>query len=843
MLSEYSELLESILIYGDDEFGLVPEMYAVPAEFVHLECENPHSQQRVPIGNYPFMWAQSLYIVGKLLQEGFIAPSELDPLNRRLSMQKKPDVVVQIVVLAEDEKVKENLQQNDINIQTIDEVAPIIVQSPQTLSHLYSFLGKNKKLGLTGRVSKEVGILSTSKLYSLQDKIFVFTPQNLDRWNFYIVNDTNLLASIFRQSIYLLKSNWRELGRPTMTIILYRQFLENDRVPISIISTLKKVKSGYLNGTRVVMGSVQDFLSTSCINNLSFLSNIEDGEPNQLNPSACTFLEQQLNKILSIPKSPRQPSGKRKISVRSRKSGITGIIKRTRSIQIDTYDPDLVNLRNSYENKIPTTSETSSPLSPPEQEMHHPLAQINHDSIDSTMNIDFDLNHLNKINKLSDLTINEDISDEELVTMYKESDVLEEQADILHYLFYKESLDWETGIMVNDQNMKVRDLLREVYEKSCSEKKWALVRHSAGMLAKQGDDLAKSVADLLVRQKQITIGMPPHNEQAITRPLPAKELRQIIDQAYRHDQSTAMLTQELIIYLSMFIRTEPQLFVEMLRLRIGLIIQVMASELARALKCDALEASDHLLNLSPYEMKTLLHHILSGKEFTIRSARCGRISIVNDRLLSKKSIREENPDTDMMEQDFGFERDRQGQWLRRRRLDGALNRVPSGFYTKVWNLLEKYQGIAIEGRILINQLTKEMTPGELKFALQVEQVLNSIPQPEYRQLIVESLMVLTMVAENLPSIDLGRIINVEQLVHRAKKIFLEDQKLCGGDATLCCARSPQEKMIDCAGAANICQCFYDSAPSGNYGTMIYLIRAITESLDQLPKDSIDCKIS
>ena len=29
------------------------------------------------------------------------------------------------------------------------------------------------------------------------------------------------------------------------------------------------------------------------------------------------------------------------------------------------------------------------------------------------------------------------------------------------------------------------------------------------------------------------------------------------------------------------------------------------------------EASDHLLNLSPFEMKTLLHHILSGKEFII----------------------------------------------------------------------------------------------------------------------------------------------------------------------------------------------------------------------------------
>jgi hypothetical protein len=33
------------------------------------------------------------------------------------------------------------------------------------------------------------------------------------------------------------------------------------------------------------------------------------------------------------------------------------------------------------------------------------------------------------------------------------------------------------------------------------------------------------------------------------------------------------LLQELLVYLAMFIRTEPQLFLEMLRLRVGLIIQ------------------------------------------------------------------------------------------------------------------------------------------------------------------------------------------------------------------------------------------------------------------------------
>jgi phosphorylase kinase alpha/beta subunit len=142
---------------------------------------------------------------------------------------------------------------------------------------------------------------------------------------------------------------------------------------------------------------------------------------------------------------------------------------------------------------------------------------------------------------------------------------------------------------------------------------------STGMLGKRAEDLAKAVTDLLVRQKQVTIGMPPMCEHTITAPLPEVELRHLIHQAYGDDESTAMLTQELLVYLAMFIRTEPQLFHEMLRLRIGLIIQVMAKELARNLNCTGEEASEHLLNLSPFEMKNLLHHIVSGKEFAVNS--------------------------------------------------------------------------------------------------------------------------------------------------------------------------------------------------------------------------------
>lgn len=98
-------------------------------------------------------------------------------MNRRLGAQKKPDVVVQVVIIAEDNVIRDKLAEHDLHVQTIAEVAPIEVQPARVLSHLYTYLGRNKKLELSGRKSRDVGILSTSKLYSLKDRIFAFTPQ------------------------------------------------------------------------------------------------------------------------------------------------------------------------------------------------------------------------------------------------------------------------------------------------------------------------------------------------------------------------------------------------------------------------------------------------------------------------------------------------------------------------------------------------------------------------------------------------------------------------------------------------------------------------------------------
>ncbi|KMZ08891.1 probable phosphorylase b kinase regulatory subunit alpha isoform X2 [Drosophila simulans] len=1008
-VEEYASRLEKIMVRSEDGILLVPESYAVPQDLVGFEYQKPGSQVREVVGRCPFLWGQSLFILGRLLQEGFLAVGELDPLNRRLGAQKKPDVVVQVVIIAEDNEIRDKLAEHDLHVQTIAEVAPIEVQPARVLSHLYTYLGRNRKLGLSGRKSRDVGILSTSKLYSLKDRIFAFTPQFADLSRFYIASDNELMIDILKGEINFLKSAWDLLGRPLVTLVLKRIHLDQDKIPLAMIQTMRKLKSGYINGTRVMLGSLKDFLNTSAITDLSFLGSTEDGYPDRLHPDVQTYLDEHLLRSFSNRSTMNLRGGQLRPRTLRRRMSCKGAIKKTRSINVDSDNlgmegpsplterrlssivppPWLQANKQSHVSVFATTPEegpTSSPLSLGNELIRENIYPV--DPHHSRSAID----RRSEFVRQQEITVPKiliqrhraetnfaDTEVEELIAMLRETENLEEQGDILQYLVDTQGLDFNTaglgfknkseenatpnannaeleqafvddvvlelagggggagggdgakksptivlptviidaatipagtgtgtdpdnaahpssatansnnshcigntsnisssssnisnhnnmsphennhdssqseGMLEEGRVVTVRDLLKGLYEKACQQKLWGLVRHTAGMLGKRVEDLAKAVTDLLVRQKQVTVGMPPNNEHTITAPLPEVELRQLIHDAYGDDESTAMLTQELMVYLAMFIRTEPQLFHEMLRLRVGLIIQVMAKELSRTLNCDGEAASEHLLNLSPFEMKNLLYHILSGKEFAVSSVARGNLSIVScksSRVSKKSQIGLGDPEGE--DALIATIDDRQGQWLRRRRLDGALNRVPRDFYSRVWTVLEKCQGLAIEGRVLQQSLTQEMTPGELKFALEVETALNQIPQPEYRQLVVEALMVLTLVTEHNMVPSLGGVIYVEHLVHKANQLFLEDQRKVQGDATLCCAKIKDGKeqqqaasgMLLCGGAAYICQHLYDSAPSGSYGTMTYMSRAVALVLDCVPKHGeMECAIS
>ena len=68
-----------------------------------------------------------------------------------------------------------------------------------------------------------------------------------------------------------------------------------------------------------------------------------------------------------------------------------------------------------------------------------------------------------------------------------------------------------------------------------------------------------------------------------------------------------------------------------------------------------------------------------------------------------------------------------------------------------------------------------MTAGEWKFALQVESVLNTLQDPEYRQLVVEALMLVAMVVQHDKGQPLGQVLVADHLIRDANRLFLADQ--------------------------------------------------------------------
>lgn len=279
-VQEYREALEAVLIKGKNGVPLLPELYSVPPDRVDEEYQNPHTVDRVPMGKLPHMWGQSLYILGSLMAEGFLAPGEIDPLNRRFSTVPKPDVVVQVSILAETEEIKAILKDKGIDVETIAEVYPIRVQPARILSHIYSSLGCNNRMKLSGRPYRHMGVLGTSKLYDIRKTIFTFTPQFIDQQQFYLALDNKMIVEMLRTDLSYLCSRWRMTGQPTITFPVSHSMLDEDGTSLnsSILAALRKMQDGYFGGARVQTGKLSEFLTTSCCTHLSFMDPGPEGK-------------------------------------------------------------------------------------------------------------------------------------------------------------------------------------------------------------------------------------------------------------------------------------------------------------------------------------------------------------------------------------------------------------------------------------------------------------------------------------------------------------------------------------------------------------------------------------
>ena len=84
-------------------------MYEKFFESFEFDCSNDESNGMVTNGRLPLMWAQSLYVIGCLLKDKQVAIGELDPINRRLTSQPRPETIVQVNKYARAPKIQQIL--------------------------------------------------------------------------------------------------------------------------------------------------------------------------------------------------------------------------------------------------------------------------------------------------------------------------------------------------------------------------------------------------------------------------------------------------------------------------------------------------------------------------------------------------------------------------------------------------------------------------------------------------------------------------------------------------------------------------------------------------------------
>ncbi|XP_074957627.1 phosphorylase b kinase regulatory subunit beta isoform X10 [Phalacrocorax aristotelis] len=332
----------------------------------------------------------------------------------------------------------------------------------------------------------------------------------------------------------------------------------------------------------------------------------------------------------------------------------------------------------------------------------------------------------------------------------------------------------------------VAEHIERLYRQAGSKKLWSVVRFAASLLGKLVDSLAPSITNVLVQGKQVTLGAFGQEEEVISNPLSPGVIKNIIyEKCHLQDEREAVVQQELVIHIGWIISNSPELFSGMLKIRVGWIIHAMKYELK--IRAGDMPAKD-LYQMSPSEVKQLLLDILQPQQ--------------------------------------------QGRsWLNRRQIDGSLNRTPAGFYDRVWQILERTpNGLIVAGKFLPQQPTlSDMTMYEMNFSLLVEDMLQNIDQPEYRQIIVELLMVISVILERNPELEFQDKVDLDKVVQEAFNDFQKDHSSPKG----------AEKQDDMTA-------FYNTHPTGKKGTCSYLSKAvITLLLEGEMKRSNDdpCTIS
>ena len=256
---------------------LLPELYSVEYESIAAEKANPGSQSRLPNENLPLTWAQSLFMLADMIQDGVLSPSDIDPLRRRERIGHQRTTPVLIPVLAESDLVKQQLQDLGHKSETLEEIDTASIHHASQLSKVQMLLGKNEKLGLSGRPRLASRTLTTSRLFVLAEQSMIFLPYYFNPSEYYLSHDNKLLVEQFRSSIRFIADYWDQPGQPLITLLVRADML-SDKSRDHLLVLLSELERGECNGVQVKNGRLAQLATTASIERIDYVHHYQFDE-------------------------------------------------------------------------------------------------------------------------------------------------------------------------------------------------------------------------------------------------------------------------------------------------------------------------------------------------------------------------------------------------------------------------------------------------------------------------------------------------------------------------------------------------------------------------------------
>ena len=266
---EYRQKLEGLLVEQNGQ-KLLPEVYYVPLDKIEAERENPGSQARLPNENIPLVWAQSLYSLGALIQDGLLDIADIDPLGRYRRIGHKRGKQIQLALIAESDEVADKLHEYGLVTQTLAQVHPVQIFKASVLAQAFEALGACDRLNLTGRPHRNPRGLTTSCVYEYQGQQYLFQPQFLSKHDFYLTQDNQMLVQRLKMEMGYIYHQWNLPGRPIVVMVVREAMLQRGGSR-ALIDFMEECRHGQVNQIPVKLGTLKHFLPTSAKRSLHYL--------------------------------------------------------------------------------------------------------------------------------------------------------------------------------------------------------------------------------------------------------------------------------------------------------------------------------------------------------------------------------------------------------------------------------------------------------------------------------------------------------------------------------------------------------------------------------------------